>query len=192
MSSLLRIVARAARAGAWFGGTLILASALLVTVDVLLRKFLNVTLGGADLIAGYALAIGSAWAFVFSFLARAHIRIDTFYLRLPGPLQLAADVFGLVLMIAFFGTVTWFALGVTEQSIELGSRSLSNLQIPVAIPQTIWVAGLLFFLLTMTLTLARALWLMLSGRPDEAGRLIGSRTLDEKIAEERATSDVGS
>lgn len=192
MSRLLAIVGRTAQVGAWFGGALVLASALLVTLDVLLRKFLNVTLGGADLIAGYALAIGSAWAFVFTFVGRAHIRIDTFYLHLPRPLQLAADIVGLVLMIGFFGTVTWFALGVTEQSIALGSRSLSNLQIPVAIPQIIWVAGLLFFVLAMVLTLGRALWLMLSGRGNEARSLIGSRTLNEEIAEERAAGGVGS
>lgn len=192
MSALLRATRVVARIGSWFGGVLILASALIVTVDVLLRKFLNVTLGGADLIAGFCLAMASAWGFAFTFLDRGHIRIDTFYLRMPAKLQLTADIIGVVLMIAFFGTVTWFALGVTQQSIALGSRTMSTLQVPLAVPQVVWVAGLIFFLFAMVLTLANALMLARNRRLAEVRRLIGSRSLDEEIADERAAGGAGS
>ena len=51
---------RAAHWGLWFGGTLILLSAILIGIDVVLRKFYNISIGGADEIAGYALAL-VAW-----------------------------------------------------------------------------------------------------------------------------------
>ncbi|MBE7419038.1 MAG: hypothetical protein HS128_15100 [Ideonella sp.] len=52
----LAVAQRVAQAGALGGGLLILAAALLVSVDVALRKLANVTLGGADELSGYALA----------------------------------------------------------------------------------------------------------------------------------------
>lgn len=191
MNGLLRATRRIAQIGSWFGGVLILASALIVTTDVLLRKFLNVTLGGADLIAGFCLAMASAWGFAFAFLNRGHIRIDTFYVRMPARLQLAADVLGVLLMIAFFGLVTWYAIGVTEHSIRLGSRTMSTLQLPVAIPQIIWVAGLVFFLFAMVLTLVTALVLARRQAWPEVRKLIGSRSLDDEIADEQAAGRVG-
>lgn len=191
MKKLLRTTRTIAQIGSWFGGVLILASALIVTTDVLLRKFLNVTLGGADLMAGFCLAMASAWGFAFAFLNRGHIRIDTFYVRMPSRLQVAADVLGVLLMIAFFGLVTWFAIGVTEQSIALGSRTMSTLQLPVAIPQIIWVAGLIFFLFAMVLTLIAALLLARKQEWSEVRKLIGSRSLDDEIADEQAAGRVG-
>jgi TRAP-type C4-dicarboxylate transport system permease small subunit len=180
-----------ARGGSWFGGVLILGSAFVVTADVLMRKFWGVTLGGADLIAGYALAIASAWGFGFAFLGRAHIRIDSFYVRMPAWLRIAVDFAGIGLMLAFFGLVTWYAIGVVAQSAARGSRSISALQIPVAVPQAIWVAGLLFFLLAMLLTLLLAIPLAASGRHAELQRLIGSKSADEEVAEERTASGLG-
>lgn len=191
MKKLLRATRTIAQIGSWFGGVLILASALIVTTDVLLRKFLNVTLGGADLMAGFCLAMASAWGFAFAFLNRGHIRIDTFYVRMPSRLQVAVDVLGVLLMIAFFGLVTWFAIGVTEQSIALGSRTMSTLQLPVAIPQIIWVAGLIFFLFAMVLTLIAALLLARKQEWSEVRKLIGSRSLDDEIADEQAAGRVG-
>ena len=46
---------RLTRFGLWFGGGLVLAAALLIGVDVTLRKFFDTSIGGADELAGYAL-----------------------------------------------------------------------------------------------------------------------------------------
>ena len=47
--------------GLWFGGALVLLAAVLIGIDVLMRKFLARSIGGADELAGYSLAIGTAW-----------------------------------------------------------------------------------------------------------------------------------
>ncbi|MEL6218987.1 MAG: TRAP transporter small permease, partial [Pseudomonadota bacterium] len=47
----------------WLGGVLLIGSALLVTAEVFLRKFANVSIGGADEISGYAFAVATALAF---------------------------------------------------------------------------------------------------------------------------------
>ena len=51
-----RPLQRLTRYGLWFGGALVLLAALLIGVDVTLRKFFQTSIGGADELAGYALA----------------------------------------------------------------------------------------------------------------------------------------
>ncbi|MEO6363130.1 MAG: TRAP transporter small permease, partial [Caldimonas sp.] len=70
LDAALAAAERGARVAAIGGGLLILAAAVLVSVDVILRKLFSVTLGGADELSGYALAIGSTWSFAFVLLHR--------------------------------------------------------------------------------------------------------------------------
>ena len=74
---------RFAQWGLWFGGALVLLAAVLIGIDVLMRKFLDRSIGGADELAGYSLAIGTAWGLGAALLDRAHIRIDSLYVLLP-------------------------------------------------------------------------------------------------------------
>ena len=76
-------VRRFAQWGLWFGGALVLLAAILIGIDVLMRKFLARSIGGADELAGYALAIGTAWGLGAALLDRAHIRIDSLYMLFP-------------------------------------------------------------------------------------------------------------
>jgi TRAP-type C4-dicarboxylate transport system permease small subunit len=160
--------------GLWFGGALVLLAALLIGVDVLLRKFLTRSIGGADELAGYALAIGSAWGLAAALVDRAHIRIDSLYILLPSWLRIGLDLAGLVLFIAFFALVAWHGSGVVMQSWTSGSRSQSDLQTPTVIPQIIWIAGLVLFVIARLRT------------GDQAGvaRLIGTRSAEEEVEEE--------
>ena len=65
---------RFAQWGLWFGGALILLAAVLIGIDVLMRKFLDRSIGGADELAGYALAIGTAWGLGAALLDRSRYR----------------------------------------------------------------------------------------------------------------------
>src|SRR5882672_3892816 len=100
-------VRRFAQWGLWFGGGLILLAAVLIGIDVLMRKFLVLSIGGADELAGYALAIGTAWGLGATLLDRAHIRIDSLYVLFPQKLRLTLDVLAIVLLLAFFALLTW-------------------------------------------------------------------------------------
>ena len=62
MTALYRVVYAIARAGAIAGGALLLLAAVLVAIDITLRALFARTLGGADELSGYALAIATAWA----------------------------------------------------------------------------------------------------------------------------------
>jgi TRAP-type mannitol/chloroaromatic compound transport system permease small subunit len=179
---------RMAHAGALGGGLLILAAALLVSVDVTLRKLANTTLGGADELSGYALAIGSTWSFAFVLLARGHVRIDALYQLLPRKLAAACDLIGIVALLVFASLIAWHGAGVLAQSWQLGARSNSALAMPLALPQALWWLGYLGFVACAALLLLRAGVAMLAGDLEQANRLIGARSIEEEAADELANA----
>ena len=184
MDPLLGLARRIARAGAWFGGALLIAAALLVGVEVVIRKVFSLSVGGADELAGYALAISTSWALAFTLLERAHIRIDSLYVHLPVRLCALLDIAGLLLLITFFGLITWYGYGVFQTSYSLGARSMSPLGTPLLLPQLLWVLGLVMFLAIALLLLVRALVALVAGDLATVRRLVGSRTLSEEVAAE--------
>ncbi|MBM3523041.1 MAG: TRAP transporter small permease [Alphaproteobacteria bacterium] len=184
MDRLLRIAQVVSREAACAGGALIMIGALAVSVDVILRKLFTVSLGGADEIAGYALAIGSAWAFAFALLERAHIRIDSLYVKLAPRVQAALDLAGVAALGAFMALVTWHGTGVLAQSLRTGARSMSALETPVAVPQALWLGGLALFMAVAVLLLLRALAALARGDLATLAGMIGSRSAIEETEEE--------
>lgn len=184
MDRLLEFARKLARTGAWFGGLLIIASAFLVGVEVVIRRAFNLTIGGADELSGFALAISTAFGLAFTLLERAHIRVDSLYVHLPVRVCALLDILGLALLLGFFGLITRHAAGVLETSWRLGARSMSPLATPLIIPQALWVAGLIMFLLIAGLLLIRALGALVTGDVVTVQRLIGSCSLTEEIEAE--------
>jgi TRAP-type C4-dicarboxylate transport system permease small subunit len=184
MEALMHGVRRFTRWSLWFGGALVLAAAVLIGIDVVLRKFLALSIGGADELAGYALAIGTAWSLGAALLDRAHIRIDSLYVLLPTRLRLALDFLGLILFVGFFGLIAWHGWNVVAQSWSAGSRSQSALQTPTVVPQTIWFVGLVLFIAVGIVLLVHALRLAARGEVAAVAAAIGTRSAQEDVEAE--------
>jgi len=184
MEAVMHGMRRAARWGQWFGGALMLLAALLIAIDVVMRKFFDASIGGADELAGYALALGTAWALAAALLERAHIRIDSLYVLLPRRLRFALDVAGLTLLIAFFGLIAWHGWSVAAQSWAAASRSQSALQTPIVIPQSIWLVGLIVFAVIGVVLLVHALGLAARGQYAAVANLISTRSAEEEVEDE--------
>jgi TRAP-type C4-dicarboxylate transport system permease small subunit len=177
-------VRRFAQWGLWFGGALILLAAVLIGIDVLMRKFLARSIGGADELAGYALAIGTTWGLGAALLDRAHIRIDSLYVLFPQKLRLCLDALALILLVGFFALIAWHGWGVVAQSWTSGSRSQSALETPTVIPQAIWIAGLAVFVVVGVVLLVNALRLGLLGDLRGMAQLISTRSAEEEVEDE--------
>ncbi len=184
MQSALRLADRASQIGVWFGGTLIVVAAAVIGVDVAIRKLFNLSIGGADELSGYALAIGTTWSLGFALLHRAHIRIDSLYVRFPEALRAVLDVAGLAGFIAIFGLIARYGWDMAADSAAMGARSLSRISTPLAIPQFLWVAGLAMFLCISAVLLAASVLAL--ARRDFAAvqRIAGSRSIREELADE--------
>lgn len=172
------------------GGWSVLAAAALVTYDVITRKVFNISIAGADEISGYVFAVSTACAFSYALLSRANIRIDLVYNWLPEPMKRICDLLSILSMAGFLGVVTYYAYGLAADAWTYGSRSITPLQTPLMIPQTLWVIGLALSVVTASILFVAALWFFLRGKSDQTAALVGIPTLNEEIATEVQTTDI--
>ena len=187
LDTLDRLVERVhalARYGVWFGGGLILLAAFVVSFDVAIRKLFNVSLGGADECSGFALAIGSAWAFGFALLERGHVRIDSIYTILPRPVCAALDILGLSVFGIFMSLMAWQGTGVFMESVRNSTVTLSTIAWPLRYPQFMWIAGLWWFVVIVVLLWIRAVLTIVRGDFLLVQKQIGSKTVQEEVNEE--------
>lgn len=185
----LALADRLSRYAVWFAGALILASAFLVSVDVLMRKLLVISLGGADELCGYAFAIGTAWALAFTLLQRANVRVDALYIHLPALACAVLDIVALFSLGLFVGLLTWQAWEVLNTSLAFDAHATTPLQTPLWIPQSMWLMGLLLFAFAWIPLLLRALTALSGGDLAGVRLLIGARSIEEDAAAE--TSHAG-
>jgi TRAP-type C4-dicarboxylate transport system permease small subunit len=184
MERLQTIATGISRVGSIIGGAMLLVASIIICIDITLRYTLSWTVGGADELSGYALAIASAWGFSAAILTRSHIRIDTAYVRVKPRVRAALDLLSLTAFAFFFALVTWHAWGVLRQSWVSDSHSLSEIQMPLVVPQTLWVLGLVFFVAVLLLLLARGLHAFATGDLDGLFALIGSKSAVAEAEEE--------
>jgi TRAP-type C4-dicarboxylate transport system permease small subunit len=171
------------------GGSMLLAAALLVAVEVTLRKTRIAVFSLGTELSSYALAIGAAWAFAHVVFERAHVRVDVATQRLP---RLPRAVFDVVAMASLAVVGAFLSMGAWNTfhaSLLTGTTSNTSLAIPLAIPQGLWLFGIGWFTLIAfycTLTAAAAL---ACGDLAEVSRIAAPPSVDEEIS--LAAGDIG-
>ena len=189
LDGLIGFSSAASRVGAWCAGTVFVVSAALVSIEVVVRKAFNWSITGIDELSGFALAMGIAWGLAFTLLHRAHIRIDTLLVILPAKARALLDIFGTLLFIGYMIVVTRQGFVVLNQSIAVDATG-TTIAVPMMIPQAVWLAGLVFFVLVAVLLVLRSTLAMLSGDSATVQNLMGSRSvLGETGGEARPDTD---
>jgi TRAP-type C4-dicarboxylate transport system permease small subunit len=186
MERLQTIAQGISRVGAIAGGALLMIASIVICIDITTRYLFSWTVGGADELSGYALAISSAWGFSAAVLSRSHIRIDTVYVRVRRSVRAVLDLMSLAALAFFFALVTWHAWGVVRQSYVSQSRSQSEIETLLVIPQALWFAGLAFFVAVALLLMARSLAAFFTGDLDRLFETIGSKSAVAEAKEEIA------
>ncbi|MDX1737873.1 MAG: TRAP transporter small permease [Alphaproteobacteria bacterium] len=166
------------------GGWSILAAACLVTYDVITRKLFNISIAGADEISGYIFAVSTACAYSYALVTRANIRIDLIYNLMPQNLKRLLDFLSILSMAGFMSVVAYYAYDLVADAITYGSKSVTPLQTPLAIPQTLWFAALCFAILTALTLAILAFAALLRGDGEKVEKLIGIPSLEEEIKQE--------
>jgi TRAP-type C4-dicarboxylate transport system permease small subunit len=181
----LDVVRWIARAAVIIGGAAILLSGLMITADVVMRRILGLSTWGADELSYYALAISSSWAFAHAMLVKAHIRIDMLTMRASWPLRSASNIIALASMGFLALMASWAILEEVERAWSRGATSITRLATPLWIPQGLWLAGFVFFAITIFLLLARVIAALVIERSHEiAERHGGTPTMEDEIATE--------
>lgn len=190
LASIHAVLERLSRVAVWFGGTALLISAVIVTLDVLARKIFGVTMSGSDEISGYVFAASTTLAYSYCIIHRANIRIDAFYNFLPLWARGVLDIVGLALLLLFMGMLTRYSILVLQTSWEQNSLSLTTLSIPLWIPQAFWVAGLIMFIITAAFLLIYAIAALVQGDTQRVKAIVGTMSVEEEISEETRGMDI--
>jgi len=189
LARLLAAAAVLSRWAVWAGAALTLASVALITFDVVARKFLGFTTGGADELSGYAFAISTSWALAFATLQRANVRIDALYQKLPVRVGAVLDWLALVALGVFMAYLTRYAADVVLASWQQGATANTPLATPLWIPQALWVAGLAWMCVVLALMLVRASIALVTGDLATLKAICGMRSAQEEADEEAAAGE---
>ena len=185
-------LARIAQVAVWIGGGAHLAAAIMVTIDVLLRKIFSVTMSGSDEMSGYVFAAGTTWAYSYCVLHRSNIRIDAVYNLLPRRLCGVLDIVGVVLLLIFNAVLTRHAWEAFATSYVRDSVSITTLATPLWIPQLFWVIGLIAFQITLIFVAVYATLRYLQRDDAAVNRIAGVPTVAEEVeAETRGMAEEG-
>lgn len=130
-------------------GGLLFGSVALISVEVFLRKFFLISLGGVDEISSYILGICISWALAYVLFEKMHIRIDVLYNKMGGKVKSLLDILSMIMTLIFISFLTYFALNVLLTSIDKSSTANTPLGTPLWIPQSLWVFGFVFFFIVV-------------------------------------------
>ncbi|AWM89048.1 TRAP transporter small permease [Microvirga sp. 17 mud 1-3] len=184
-----RVAETMSRWAVWFGGALTIGSVLLISFDVIVRKFFGFSTGGADELSSYAFAISTSWALAFATLQRANVRVDVLYQYLPVRISAVLDWLSIVALGAFMAMLTRYAYEVVATSWVQNSAANTPLATPLVIPQGLWFIGLVWMCLVLALMLLRASVALITGRFDEVKAIAGVRSTQEEAEEEAAAGE---
>ena len=180
---MLGAVSRMARWLTILAGAGLLAAAFLVSAEVILRQAFLVSSNAGSELSSYMLGIAATWGLAYTLLMRSHVRVDAltrhFPARLAGWIDLVA-ILGLgavALLLLLFGAETLLA------SWSMNSHSMTPLRVPLWAPQALWVAGLVFFVVTIATLAVAAARALTRGEFARAARLIGVQGAQEEAAE---------
>ena len=165
------------------GGVFLLLAALLVSVEILGRKFLFLPFNVGTELSTYALAIGASWSFAQALLQRAHVRIDVLRSLLPPLARTSLDIVALVSLAAFALIVSWHVWATVETSWSLGARENTPLATPLVIPQLLWFWGMAWFAAVALVETVRACWALARGDMNTVNQIAAPLGVEDEIDE---------
>jgi TRAP-type C4-dicarboxylate transport system permease small subunit len=162
------------------GGWWLLLLSFITCFEVLGRKLLNFSLQGVDEVGAYTTAIVSSLAFAWALVAKSHTRVDFLLAHMPAGLRafLNALAYALLAGLAVFATLRGW--DVLDETLLFDSHSVTPLQTPLWIPQSLWLVGFAVFAVTAVALAVHACWLLVT-RPARVNQLYGPMTLDQEV-----------
>ena len=155
-------------------GGLLLLSVVVTLYDVIARQ-IGHSMGGTDELSGYAMAIATSWGMSYTLTSLSHVRIDLLRTRCQSLWRSVLDV---IAMLALAGTavvVAYRVWPVLAKSIENNSTANTTLETPLWIPQSLWMAGWLWFAISAVFMLVMVLKLFVSQQFDQIQQHAGIR-----------------
>ena len=182
LSALRRSLDRIGAAMNALAGWLLSLCAVLICAEILGRQ-IGFSLGATLEISSYILAISISWGLARALAERQHVRIDLLVSRAPLPVRQYLHAAALLVMLAWSLLLAYGAVTLVLESYDFGATDRSTLTIPLIAPQGLWAAGIVFFVVFVTVMLAEVILAIALSRPEHVERILGPRTLEEEARE---------
>ena len=182
-AGLRRLVALVSRFMGLVAGWGFVLCAFFITFEVLARSLLRVSTQSTTEITGYMLAFGLSWGLAHALTERSHVRIDMLVNRMPQGIRIWLHLLSLLMLgvlVAFIAKGAW---DLVDESLLFNASDISLLRTPLAIPQGLWAAGLVVFLLLIVCMFIENLLLAIVGDARQVERNLSSRGYDEEAQE---------
>lgn len=184
LERILKLAHQLSQFAIWIAGALTLLSALYITVDIIFRKFFNLSIGGSDEISSYIFAISISWALSYVTLERTNIRIDTIYQLLPVRIAAILDWLALTGLSVFIAFLTRYTVEVAYISWNYQSTANTILGTPLWIPQALWILGFIWLSIILILMQLRSTIALFTGKITILQETCGVRTTKEEAKNE--------
>jgi len=173
---------RLSRIFAWIAGAFILfGCAGLIGIDVATRALLGRGTVASFELSGYAFACAIGLGLAFAVTSKSHIRVDILLEILPQRLRIVCHLLAAMSLSLVALALAWYCWGTLSQSIAMDAKSISTLQVPMAIPQSIWFVGILWFAGIAAIVPVQAALLLFAGDRDGFEALVGNLRVAEEI-----------
>lgn len=144
MNNALRLLQSLNNTLALLAGGLLLLSVIITIVDIVLRQ-IGHSLGGTDELSGYTMAIATSWGMSYTLTSLAHVRIDLVRARCSAPFKSLFDAIALLSLAGTAMVIAYRVWPVLERSLKNNSTANTTLETPLWIPQSLWMAGWIWF-----------------------------------------------
>jgi TRAP-type C4-dicarboxylate transport system permease small subunit len=183
MQAPLRGFAAIARVGAIVAGWALMAISVATCIEVIGRKYFGFSFRGLDEIGGYMLAGVSAFGFAYALSKHSHMRVTLLFPYIPAWVQSFLNALAMLTLAAMAAFCAWRGIYEVLDVLTSGKHSNTPLSVPLWMPQSIWLAGMLVFAAGAVLMALDALGLFFRNRAS-LNRIYGPQSLEEEIASE--------
>ena len=133
----------------------------------------NLTIPSYGEFAGYFLAASSFLALAYTLTRGGHIRVNLLLTRLPLTARLCAEVFSLALCAGVSVFVTFYMAKLCLESYEFGDLSPGIVPVPLWIPQSAVLLGLVIFSIALLDLLYRTISTRKSAFEEQESLMMG-------------------
>lgn len=174
MNRLLSWLVRMNERIAIAAGILLLVSVVVTLYDIVARAF-HMSIGGTDELSGYAMAIATSWGISYALTSMAHVRIDLLRARCASRGQALFDTIAILSLAGVAVVVAYRVWPVLAKTIKFNSTANSTLETPLWIPQSLWLAGWVWFAVSSMIIALSALIYVAKGNFNRVNDIAGMR-----------------
>jgi TRAP-type C4-dicarboxylate transport system permease small subunit len=125
----------------------------------------------------------SAFGFAYALSMRSHMRVTLLFPYVPAFVQSLLNVLAMLTLATMAAFCAWRGIFEVLDVLLSGKRSNTPLQVPLWIPETVWLVGMSLFAVGAILMAMHSLSLLVRDR-GLLNRIYGPQSLEEEIATE--------